>query len=56
MDSRNNEFGDARLLETQRANRGLEAGLLLSALVSAVQKFSAGEQSDDLTLVVAKAR
>lgn len=56
MDSRNNEFGDARLLETLRANRGLEAGLLLSALVSAVQKFSAGEQSDDLTLVVAKAR
>ena len=56
MDSRNNEFGDARLLETLRANRGLEAGLLLRALVSAVQKFSAGEQSDDLTLVVAKAR
>ncbi|MBZ5705384.1 MAG: PP2C family protein-serine/threonine phosphatase [Acidobacteriia bacterium] len=56
MDARNNEFGETRLLETLRTNRGLEPASLLSVLVEAVQRFSAGEQSDDLTLVVAKGR
>jgi phosphoserine phosphatase RsbU/P len=56
MDAQNNEFGEARLLETLRANQGLDPTSLLKVLVKAVQQFSAGEQSDDLTLVMAKAR
>ena len=56
MDSGNNEFGEPRLLQTLQANRGLGPASLLKVLVNAVQQFSAGEQSDDLTLVVAKGR
>lgn len=56
MDAQNNEFGEARLLETLRANRGLAPVPLLKVLVKTVQQFSAGEQSDDLTLVVGRAR
>jgi sigma-B regulation protein RsbU (phosphoserine phosphatase) len=56
MDARNNEFGEARLMDTLRANQGLDPASLLKVLVKAVQQFSAGEQSDDLTLVVGKAR
>ena len=56
VDSRNDEFGESRLLDTLRANRGREPQAVLRTLVHAVQQFSGGEQSDDLTLVVARVR
>lgn len=49
------EFGEQRLLESLRRNRGLPAQELLTSIVDEVQQFSAGrEQHDDITLVVAK--
>jgi phosphoserine phosphatase RsbU/P len=50
------EFGEQRLIETLRANSGAHPSELLARIQEAVQKFSAGEQSDDLTLVVARVR
>jgi sigma-B regulation protein RsbU (phosphoserine phosphatase) len=56
IDAHNDEFGEARLLEVLRANSDREPSSLLACVVNAVQQFSAGEQSDDLTLVVARGR
>lgn len=55
-DADGNEFGEARLRETVRANLDLSPAELLTVIQQAVQKFSYGEQFDDLTLVVARAR
>ncbi|HYA64250.1 MAG TPA: SpoIIE family protein phosphatase [Candidatus Sulfotelmatobacter sp.] len=55
-DADGNEFGEARLTEIVRANLCVTPAELLTAIQQAVQKFSAGEQFDDLTLVVARAR
>jgi len=57
-DAAGNEFGEARLCETVRGKLHLPPTALLTAIQQAVQEFSAGagEQSDDLTLVVARAR
>ena len=50
------EFGEARLIETVRACRSVAPAGIVAAIQNAVQKFSFGEQSDDLTLVIARAR
>ena len=50
------EFGEARLIETVRACCSLPPKDLVATIQSAVQTFSPGEQSDDLTLVIARAR
>ena len=50
------EFGEANLMQTLEANRNLDPRAVLDALVAAVQSFTAGEQSDDLTLVIARGR
>ena len=50
------EFGEARLIDEVRANRHLSANELVSAILNKVQLFSAGEQSDDLTLLIARVR
>ena len=50
------EYGEARLIEELRANRGRPAEEIVTAVLSAVQRFSAGVQSDDLTLMSARAR
>ena len=50
------EFGEARLIETVRANRSLPPASLVNAIQNAVQQFSVGEQFDDLTMVIARAR
>jgi sigma-B regulation protein RsbU (phosphoserine phosphatase) len=55
-DAAGQEFGEERLIETVRANRQLVPAELVTAIQQEVQKFSAGEQSDDLTLVIARAR
>ena len=50
------EFGEARLLETLRRHRHLEARALVAAILQAVQEFSGSEQEDDITLVAARCR
>jgi sigma-B regulation protein RsbU (phosphoserine phosphatase) len=55
-DAAGNEFGETRLIETICANRRLAPAQLVTAVQGAVERFSAGEQFDDLTLVIARAR
>jgi phosphoserine phosphatase RsbU/P len=50
------EFGEARLIETVRANPSLPPTGVVTAIQNAVQQFSTGEQFDDLTMVIARAR
>jgi serine phosphatase RsbU (regulator of sigma subunit) len=50
------EFGEARLLETLRNNRELEAVQILRNLEDAAEQFRSGEQEEDLTLVIARVR
>jgi serine phosphatase RsbU (regulator of sigma subunit) len=49
------EFGEARLLDTLRKNRDLEASYLLRNVENTTEQFRLGEQEDDLTLVIARA-
>jgi phosphoserine phosphatase RsbU/P len=51
-----NEFGEERLQETVRAKLAGSPQEILTAIQGAVQKFSVGEQFDDLTLVVVRGR
>lgn len=46
------EFGDERLLDVLRAQRGSSAAAIERAVVDAVDAFSPGELTDDATLVV----
>jgi sigma-B regulation protein RsbU (phosphoserine phosphatase) len=55
-DADGNEFGETRLREVVRSSLAAAPAELLVAIQGAVQRFSAGEQFDDLTLVVARAR
>jgi serine phosphatase RsbU (regulator of sigma subunit) len=50
------EYGEARLIHELQACRHLPANEIVQAILASVQKFSAGTQSDDLTLLIAKAR
>jgi serine phosphatase RsbU (regulator of sigma subunit) len=52
--SEGEEFGECRLIETLSACRQVPVQSLLDKVVTAVQQFSAGEQADDITLVVAR--
>jgi len=54
--SEDDEFGEARLLETLRRHRHADAPALVAAILEAVREFSAGEQADDITLVAARCR
>jgi serine phosphatase RsbU (regulator of sigma subunit) len=47
------EFGESRLLDALTRHRDRPAASLLDAVLSDVRAFSRGEQSDDLTLLVA---
>ncbi len=48
------EFGESRLVDTLRCYCHLPVGPLLQAVVGAVRQFSAGEQQDDITMVIAR--
>jgi sigma-B regulation protein RsbU (phosphoserine phosphatase) len=48
------EFGESRFLDELRRTRRLPLEEVVTAVFTAVQQFSAGNQSDDLTLVVAR--
>jgi Stage II sporulation protein E (SpoIIE) len=50
------EFGVQRLLDVLRSNAGVPTSVLLNRAVSAVESFRAGEQEDDMTLVIAMSR
>jgi sigma-B regulation protein RsbU (phosphoserine phosphatase) len=50
------EFGEARLIETWRRHRHQESKALVEGILGAVKGFAAGEQADDMTLVVARGR
>jgi len=50
------EFGEQRLVEALRCGRELSSTALLAAIVAEVKQFSALEQHDDITLIVAKCR
>ena len=50
------EFGEQRLVESVRRHRNQSSPALLASIVDEVQKFSPLEQSDDMTLIVAKCR
>lgn len=48
------EFGEQRLIEALRRNRGRSTQSLLAAIVDEVRQFSSREQHDDITVIVAK--
>ena len=50
------EFGETRLLEALQRNRDLEVACILQKMENAAEQFRLGEQEDDLTLVIARAR
>ncbi|NOT35319.1 MAG: PP2C family protein-serine/threonine phosphatase [Candidatus Eisenbacteria bacterium] len=50
------QFGDERLLGVLREHAAAPVEAIVSAVLEAVQAFSAGEQSDDLTLMVGRVR
>ena len=50
------EFGERRLIETMRKYQELPPPALIQAVVNEVQEFSARQQYDDITLIVAKCR
>lgn len=50
------EFGEERLLRLLQASRNLTPAQLLEKVLAGVQQFSPGEQGDDLTLIVGRAR
>jgi phosphoserine phosphatase RsbU/P len=54
FNSRDEEFGEHRLLEVLRRNRKLDSESLLSAVVDEVRQFSPHEQHDDITLIIAR--
>jgi serine phosphatase RsbU (regulator of sigma subunit) len=54
FNARDEEFGEARLLDTLRRHRHLCSRNLLSAIVDEVRQFSPHEQHDDITLITAR--
>jgi serine phosphatase RsbU (regulator of sigma subunit) len=50
------EFGESRFLDELRRTWWLPPEQVVTTVFTAVQQFSAGSQSDDLTLVVARAK
>jgi sigma-B regulation protein RsbU (phosphoserine phosphatase) len=48
------EFGEARLVSAVTNNRHLPAAQLMRSVFDEVERFSPGEQQDDITLVVAR--
>lgn len=50
------EFGQRRLIENLRAGIGLSGKAMVERILREVQQYSAGEQEDDITLIVARCR
>ena len=56
FDDSGQEFGEQRLVESLQRNRELSPQSLIDSVVGDVKRFSSHEQSDDITLIVAKCR
>ena len=56
FDKAGEEFGEQRLIESLRRHRERSAPNMVAALIDDVKSFSPHEQSDDMTLIVAKCR
>ena len=56
MNRAGEEFGERRLIGALRRHSDLPCGELLARIVDEVQCYGAGEQYDDITLIVAKCR
>ncbi len=54
VNSGEEEFGEERLIEALRRHRAKPARDLIDALLDDVRRFSAQEQFDDITLIIAK--
>lgn len=54
--SRDEEFGEERLLAAIMADRHLPVPELMNRVIGTIQEFSAGRQDDDMTLLIARAR
>jgi len=50
------EFGEQRLIDALRQNRGSSPQNLLNSIVEEVRRFSAREQHDDITLIIARCK
>ncbi|MGO8794968.1 MAG: SpoIIE family protein phosphatase [Candidatus Sulfotelmatobacter sp.] len=50
------EFGEARLIEAMKNLRDRSARAMMDEIIAEVQRFSQGEQADDMTLIVARCR
>jgi serine phosphatase RsbU (regulator of sigma subunit) len=50
------EFGEHRLIESFRRHRAQPSPGAVASIVDDVKKFSPHEQSDDMTLIVARCR
>jgi sigma-B regulation protein RsbU (phosphoserine phosphatase) len=50
------EFGEDRLIQSIRTHRAKCADGMLEAVIADVQRFSQGEQADDMTVIVARCR
>lgn len=50
------EFGEERLVEALRRHRDSTAQSIVASVVAEVQRFSPGEQHDDITLIAARCR
>jgi len=48
------EFGEGRLIDELRAHRHLPVDEMITAIFTSVERFSAGAQSDDLTLLAGR--
>lgn len=53
---RDEEFGEERLVEALRRYRSVPADEIVKSLVNDVRAFSPHEQSDDITVIVARCR
>jgi catechol 2,3-dioxygenase-like lactoylglutathione lyase family enzyme len=56
FDEAGEEFGETRLIQAVRRDRGLSSEGLLASIVDDVQTFSPRGQHDDITLIVARCR
>jgi serine phosphatase RsbU (regulator of sigma subunit)/catechol 2,3-dioxygenase-like lactoylglutathione lyase family enzyme len=56
FDGAGEEFGEYRLIESLRRHREQSAAVLVASIVDDLKKFCPHEQSDDITLIVARCR
>ncbi len=55
MNTKNEEYGEEKLIEVAKDNASLSAADLLKKIIDTVQKHATGEpQSDDITLIIIK--